>query len=103
MKNLKDYKRNKLRARLSFDEGYAERPIYSIKSTTTEKHKGLAMIKLIFDNFNLTIDNYLKYIEEETESLIEEVNGMSKEERPRLHRDEWGNLSSPFASKKKLV
>ncbi len=108
MRNKKEYRRNKLRARLSFDEGLVERPIYSIKAETTEKRKGLAMVQLIFNNFNLTLDNYIQYIEEEQRKLIEEINGMERKPFspptiPKLHRDEKGNLASPFRTKKKYI
>ena len=45
---------NKLKARLSFDDGFAESPLYSIKAFTNEKDKGISMIELIQDNFSIS-------------------------------------------------
>jgi len=75
-----------LRAKLTFDDGYAENPIYLIKAITTEKDKGLDMVDLIRNNFNLTLEeirkNFLKKLEEERKKI--------------WTRDERGNITSPF-------
>ena len=105
MKQRKEYRGNKLKAKLSFNDGFAETPIYSIKASTNEKEKGLFMINLICQNFNLSIRNYIEYIERDTKAMVEEINGLNNTDSTNkpLHRDEWGNLASPFTSKRKLI
>jgi len=105
MKTDKSYRSSKLRARLSFNDGYAERPIYSIKAVTTEKNKGMDMAILIQDNFNFTSKEYERYREFIKAEILEEMNHVSNNISPepvKLNRDEKGNLVSPFASNKKL-
>lgn len=103
MKNPKEYRSNKLHARLSFDEGYAERPIYSIKASTGEKVKAFDMIDLILTNFNITINECKIYLKKKQELFVEEMKELAKLS-PTINwsRDEMGNIQSPFRSKKKL-
>ncbi len=107
MKPTKFYGRSKLRAKLTFDDGYAERPIYSIKAMTSEIQKGFDMIELIKNNFN--IDN--KNIEEATlknkDEILADIEDMKDMKDQMMNdpftRDEKGNIVSPFRSKRKLI
>lgn len=105
MKTDKSYRSSKLKASLNFNDGYAERPIYSIKAITSEKPKGLDMIDLIMDNFNIVsgeVEEHRKAVKAE---ILKEMNGLRKTIVPpitKLNRDEKGNLISPFASKVKF-
>lgn len=95
---------NELRAKLSFDEGFAERPIYVIKGFTSEKDKGVDMIHLIKQNFNISdefIRRKLMQLNSEAMRVTKYPSGLTPP--PKLTRDEKGNLVSPFRSKKKLV
>lgn len=106
MKLKKLYRSNNLHARLSFNDGYAETPIYSIKAVTSEKNKGFDMIDLIMDNFNIICKEIKLHREAVKSQLLEELNHLDKKiiSPPIiLNRDEKGNLVSPFASKKKLI
>ncbi len=105
MKSPKSYRSSRLRAHLSFNDGYAERPIYSIKAITSEKNKGFDMIDLIMDNFNIVSREIEEHREVVKAQILEEMNHLSKNviSPPiKLNRDERGNLISPFANKKKL-
>lgn len=105
MKSNKEYRSSKLRASLNFNDGYAERPIYSIKAITSEKEKGLDMIDLIMDNFNIISNEIEKHRKIIQAQILQEMNHLNNEiiSPPlKLKRDENGNLVSPFASKKKL-
>lgn len=101
MRNHKEWRGSKLKARLSFDEGYTERPIYSIKASTTEKEKGIDMIELILTNFNITIREVGEYIKKKRISLVNEMKALAKTS-PTINwtRDEHGNIASPFRSNK---
>jgi phage repressor protein C with HTH and peptisase S24 domain len=98
----------KLRARLSFDEGFAEKPVYTVKAFTTEKDKGIRMIELIRDNFNINKFEMNKLFRQRMEKLNEDAmtpttyKAFSKTKPIKWTRDERGNLASPFRSKKKL-
>ena len=81
---------NLLRAKLSFDDGFAEHPIYVIKATTNEKKKGLYMLELIENNFNITI-------EDKRNEFIKKVR---EQDKIKWTRDEKGNIISPFNIKK---
>ncbi len=105
MRNPKEYRSHKLNVRLSFNEGYAELPIYSIKASTSEKEKGFDMIHLICDNFNINIRQYDSYLEEKNKKLMKEVNGFENKpftEKVHWTKDEQGNIISPFKTKKIL-
>ena len=101
-KHKREYRSPRLKARLSFNEGYLEKPVYSIKADTTEKKKGLDMIKLIQDNFNIYIEEIEWHRKCVRDEIIEEMKTLKKDV-PKLHRDGQGRLASPFASKKKIV
>lgn len=98
-----------LKAKLSFNDGYAERPIYTIKANIGEKEKGLYMIELIQDNFNISIEEVIIHRDKIEKEIIEEMKLMSSlnsqifEKNSPLNRDEKGNLVSPFRSEKKLI
>ncbi len=105
-------KRNRLdhsgvmRARLSFDEGFRENPIYSIKAKTTEKDKGMEMLELIEQNFSISKkdrdEKFIAKMEEFNQDAMQPtiVPKEIKQEKIKLHRDEKGNLASPFRTKK---
>ena len=110
MKVQKKYiPRSRLRAKLSFDEGFAERPIYVIKANTQEKQKGINMLELIETNFNINKEDRLDATKKKLEELnIEAMTPtlVSKEvekNQARFTRDEKGNIVSPFKSEKKLI
>ncbi len=96
--------KGRLRARLSFDDGFAERPIYSIKAFTNEKGKGVSMIELIQDNFDITsldIKNYQQMKFNELTSDFQELEKKTKRKSIQWLRDEKGNIISPFGNKAK--
>lgn len=106
MKRNKSYRSSRLNARLSFNDGFAEKPIYSIKAVTTEKNKGLDMVDLIMNNFNITIRDIEYHKEVVKAQILEEMNHLSNRivsPSVKLNRDESGNLVSPFANKEKLI
>lgn len=105
MKSNKSYRSSKLKANLSFNDGYAERPLYSIKATTSEKEKGLDMIDLIMDNFNIITKEIELHRRIVRAQILEEMNYLNRKilSPPiKLNRDESGNLVSPFATNRKL-
>ncbi len=102
MKSVKAYRSSKLRASLNFNDGYAESPIYSIKAITSEKNKGLDMIDLIMDNFNIICREVEEHRKVVRAQILEEMNHLNNKiiSPPiKLNRDEKGNLVSPFARK----
>lgn len=106
MKSNKTYRSSRLNARLSFNDGYAESPIYSIKAVTSEKGKGFDMIDLIMDNFNIISNEIIEHRRIVKAQILEEMNHLSNKimfPPIKLNRDNKGNLVSPFATNKKLV
>jgi len=98
--------KSRLRARLSFDDGYAERPLYSIRAFTNEKNKGMNMIELIQDNFNINSLDVKEFQQEKFNELTNDFEVLEKDiirkkEPLKLTRDEKGNLMSPFGNKAK--
>jgi len=101
MKNKKIFNRNNssiMRAKLSFDEGFAERPIYTIKGFVTEKEKGVNMIELIRDNFGICDEDMRKVIRERLEeynkNFFTPIEKMRKSVAKPVEwkRDERGNI-----------
>ena len=98
-----------LRARLSFDQGYAENPIYSIKANTNEKNRGIDMIDLIKNNFRINredLDIATKKKFEEWQKDSETPTEYSKEALKHQKkivwtRDEKGNPVSPWELKRR--
>lgn len=104
MKSPKSYRSSKLRAHLNFNDGYAEMPIYSIKAITSEKDKGLNMIDLIMDNFNIIsveVEEHRRVVRAQILKEMNHLNNKIISPPIKLNRDERGNLVSPFASKQK--
>ena len=96
--------RGKLRARLIFDDGFAETPVYSIKGMVTEKFKGLNMIKLIKNLFNITNKEIIKDDDKARDDFNSDLNGLREHKRKvEFTRDETGQIVSPFRSKRKLI
>ncbi len=97
--------RSRLRAKLSLDDGFAERPIYSIKAFTNEKDKGINMINLIEDNFGITLEDKLEAGRKEFQEMNKEMDEMEKKvdniDKSKFSKDEKGNFISPFSSKAK--
>ena len=91
----------KLRVKLSFDDGFAENPLYSIKAFTNEKFKGISMIELIEDNFKITKEDRDLAYKKKMEEWQEDFENTGKQKN-KFTRDEKGNFASPFRSKKKL-
>jgi len=108
-KKKKNLVKLRLRAKLSFDEGYAENPIYSIKAFTNEKNRGIDMIELIKNNFHINkedINLAFKKKMEEWQEDFQKPTIYSKEVEKTLKKIEWtrdekGNIISPFSIKKK--
>lgn len=99
----------RLRVKLIFDDGFAERPIYSIKAFTNEKNKGIFMVELIGANFNLSSKDLAESLERKLAEWDEDSMEPTKfskgweKEQVKFTRDEKGNIVSPFRSKKKLT
>ncbi len=108
-KKKKKFIRPRLRAKLSFDEGFAEMPLYSIKAFTSEKEKGIDMIELIKTNFNINGGDmdlaFKKKMEEWQEEAMKPTELSIEARRTQVKikwtRDENGNLISPFSNKAK--
>ncbi len=103
-KNKKFIGSRDLRAKLSFDQGWAEKPIYVIKASTNEKSKGVSMIELIKQNFGLSdleIKERLKILNEEAMTPTVVAKPFSQKVI-KLERDSKGNIVSPFKSNRKL-
>ncbi len=99
----RDFKRT-LRAKLSFDEGFAENPIYTLKAFTNEKEKGIYMLKLIEDNFSISVKDRILHDQIEIECFEDDVKGFENGKDGRSvkwTRDERGNIISPFSRKEK--
>lgn len=108
MKRFEDKPKKKLRFKLSADEGFQERPIYTIKAWNTELEKGIGMIELIENNFSISKKDREEKREKEimeTKLEIDKRQDFIKQiQKPiEWQRDDKGNIVSPFASKKKLV
>ena len=99
------YKNARLRARLSFDDGYTEKPLYSIKAFTNEKGRGISMIELIQDNFNINSLDIKEFQQEKFNQLTEDFEVLEKNIKARepikWTRDERGEIMSPFGNKAK--
>lgn len=97
-----------MRAKLSFDEGYAEKPHYSIKAFTTEKDKGMNMMELIEDNFSISEEDrkawfQKKLAEFNADAMTPTVMPKSlADKQVKFTRDDKGKIVSPFRSDKKL-
>lgn len=105
-KKLNYQPKSKLRCRLSFDEGYAERPLYSIKAFTNEKDKGINMVDLIQNNFDINSMDIKEFHEANINILANDFQDLKNIPRTlreplKLTRDEQGNLMSPFGNKAK--
>ncbi len=95
--------RNNLRARLSFDEGFAENPLYSIRAFTNEKDKGIDMIDLVKTNFSICEEDIRRHMENKMKEW--QKDSMKPTEYPKgsepkrivWKRDERGNIISPFS------
>lgn len=109
MKGIKNYvPKGVLRAKLSFDEGFAEEPIYTIKGYTSEKIKGIDMMELIQDNFNISDKDRKKAFREKLKELNEDAMKPTKltpeltKHQIKWTRDKKGNIvipQSPYAKK----
>ena len=97
--------RARLRAKLSFDDGFAERPLYSIKAFTNEKGKGINMIDLIRDNFDVSNLDLKEYQKDKFTELTRDFEELEEEKITRTPikwtRDEKGQIISPFGNKAK--
>lgn len=105
MKNSDDRIKNRLRIKLSADDGFAERPLYSMKAFNTEKSKGIDMAEFIFNNFNISQkdmeEKRQKEIEETRTEIDKRRDFIKQIEKPiKWTRDEKGNIKSPFSKKK---
>ncbi len=94
-----NYPHKIMRARLSFDEGFRERPIYSIKGNITEKDKGLDMLDLIRTQFNISDRDQREFFREKLREL--DMDAMTPTEPQKIKRDEEGRIVSPFALERK--
>ena len=98
MKNKKLFGKSRsaiMRAKLSFDEGFAERPIYVIKGSVNEKDKGINMIELIRDNFGICDEDMRKVmierLEEYNRDFFRPIEKKGKEPI-KWKRDSRGNI-----------
>lgn len=97
-----------MRARLSFDEGFRENPIYNIKANITEKDKGLKMLELVEQNFNISKKDREEFFQNKLKEFTADAmlpTKMPKEiskNQIKFTRDEKGNIVSPFRSNRKI-
>lgn len=100
----KDQKSNpinkEMRAKLSIDEGFAEKPIYRIVAKITEKEKGIGMMDLIQKMFNISEWQRKNFIRKTIKDLRDKK--LFAKDPIKWTRDNEGNIISPFASKTKL-
>jgi len=101
-----------LRAKLTFDDGYAENPIDKIIANVGEKNKGIMMLERIENRFNISDKDRREAIERTlaemdsrekvafTPTIIPEEIKKRQKEPPKWTRDERGNIVSPFKSRK---
>ncbi len=101
------------RAKLTFDDGFAEKPTHRIIGFTTEKDKGISMLELIQNKFNISeyefkeafkkkLSEWQKEFQEPTEYKKTYPKKFSlKDEKPQFTRDERGQIISPFGEKAK--
>ncbi len=95
-----------LRAKLTFDDGLAERPIDRIVAFSTEKTKGMQMLERIEDRFGISQQDRESFFQDKLKEfkampIAEETKEVSSIVN-KLTRDERGNLASPFRSKKRI-
>lgn len=100
-KKLLRYRNSRLRCKLSFDEGFAEQPIYSIKGFTNEKDKGIDMIELIKNNFSITQWDIEKGRSREAEEQYQHYK--KSQGAIKWTRDDKGNIVSPFSRRELLI
>lgn len=93
-------------AKLIFEEGFAENPLYVIKGSINEKEKGLDMINLIKMNFDISDkdwrDNFrrkLKELDDDAMTPTIVPGGLFKKTEPAFKRDPTGRITSPFDRK----
>lgn len=91
-------------AKLSFTDGWAERPIYNLRGKTTEKPVGIAMVELVKSQFNLSNEEIEKAKKEEIEQVKRDVQEYVpfQSNYGKITRDSKGRIVSPFAARKKL-
>lgn len=97
---------SEIRARLSFDEGFRERPLYAIKAKVTEKDKGIDMIELIKQHFNISQKDEKEAFEKKMEFFRADfprptkIPKEIKQQRIKWTRDNKGRVVSPFRAKR---
>ena len=99
-------KSNEMVAKLSMNEGFREMPIYKIKAKVSEKKKGIDMLELIEQNFNISEKDRkeafkikMKELEKDFENPTI-VPKLFKQEKIKWTRDDKGRIVSPFPTKK---
>lgn len=104
MDNKKNfYGKSKLQFSLTFHQGWAERPVYSTKGNTSEKQKGVHMLDLITNNFNLSLEEIDMYRKKIRHELMMDLDDMKNhQDKKPFSKDEYGNFISPFASRKRI-
>ena len=105
MKINEDKGIKRLRWKLSADEGFAERPIYTIKAFNTEKDKGIDMVELLENNFSISEKDKQEKKQREIQETKNEIDKRKDfikaiQEPVKWTRDEEGNIISPFSNKK---
>lgn len=77
-----------------------------IKAKTTEKEKGIMMLDKIESHFNINDfdrEKFRKEMREREEREFREMKEQAEIDKGKpFKRDEYGNIISPFASKRKL-
>lgn len=81
--------------------------LYGIKATLGEKNKAFLMLDKIQSDFNITDWDIKKWREEILNKEIVNIEELTKqaesnEKKKPFTRDEYGQIKSPFASKRKL-
>lgn len=92
-------KKGDLTAKLTFfDWGWADNVVFSVKAKVSEKYKGLQMIERIKMFFGISNKEIVRNEEDNLKTEIAEIKG--NKSKIKWTRDEEGNITSPFKSKK---
>lgn len=95
----KEHRKSFVSARLVFyDWGWKENIIYRVKSSCSDKNKGLLMIDAIRNYFGINNEDEKEYEEVRIER---EVRAIQPTEPINWTKDAKGNIISPFSKKLK--
>jgi len=102
MKKIKHIPSGVMRVKLIVDQGFAERPVYSIKATTNEKEKGINMIELTSNIFSISNKDMMEAVDrklKEWDLDSRQPTIIKGTPQVKWTRDERGNIVSPFKKK----